>query len=143
MITRRTLTAPGLPRWAFAMLAVPALLIGMLAMHFLTGLTGPGAPAHEMTAPVAMTSAVHTMDGSGAAVLAEDCSTPCAPAHEMTAMACLMLALLFAFVLLSPSLSGRMGWWVPRAMLARITVALAALAPPRPPSVTVLSISRT
>ena len=143
MITRRTLTAPGLPRWAFAMLAVPALLIGMLAMHFLSGLTGPGAPAHEMTAPVAMTSVVHTMGGAYPAPIAQDCSAPCAPANEMTAMACLMLALLFVFVLLSPSLSGRKGWWVPRAMLTRISVALAELVPPRPPSLTVLSISRT
>ena len=46
MITRRTLTDPGLVRWAFALLAVPALLIGMLAMHFLTGLKWPGAPAN-------------------------------------------------------------------------------------------------
>jgi hypothetical protein len=74
---------------------------------------------------------------------ADGCSTVCTPMHEMSAMACLLLVLLAALVLLGVSAGGPLDWLSPRAMLARISVALAALSPPVPPSLTALSISRT
>lgn len=143
MITRRTLTGPGLSRWVFALLAVPAVVAGILAMHFLTGLAAPGAAAHHMDAPTIVAAAPHVMGEADTAPAILDCSAQCAPTHEMTAMACLMLALLVVFVLLASSTGGLLGWVSPRVVLARISVALAALAPPNPPSLTALSISRT
>ena len=66
----------------------------------------------------------------------------CGPAHEMTAMACLLLALLVAAVLLASAM-GSTGALSPRMLFARIAAAAGGLAPPRPPSLLVLSISRT
>lgn len=143
MITRRALTGPGLARWAFVLLAVPAVVAGMLAMHFLTGLSAPSESAHRMNSATVVASAPHAMGEADTVAAAEDCSAECAPTHEMTAMACLMLVLLVVFVLLASSTGGLLGWVSPRVVLARISVALAALAPPDPPSLTALSISRT
>ena len=143
MITRRTLTGPGLTRWVFALLAVPAIVAGILAMHFLTGLTATGTPAHHGIATPVSVSAPHAMAETDAVISTVDCSASCAPTHEMTAMACLLLALLVAMVLLGASTGGPLGWLSPRSLLARISVALAALSPPHPPSLTALSISRT
>jgi hypothetical protein len=143
VITRRTLTGPGLTRRVFTLLAVPAIMAGILAMHFLTGLSATGAPSHQMDAPLTVVAAPHLMGETDAVPTADGCSTVCSPTHEMTAMACLLLVLLVALVLLGASVGGPLGWLSPRAMLSRISVALAGLAPPKTPSLTVLSISRT
>lgn len=139
MIASRSLTSPGLARWAFALLAVPAILAGILAMHFLAGLPS-GDQAHAMSASAPAAS--EHMASEALPPVSDGCSAQCGPAHEMTAMACLLLALLVAAVLLASAM-GSTGALSPRMLLARIGAAAGGLAPPRPPSLLVLSISRT
>lgn len=139
-MTRTTLTRPGLARWLLVLAAVPAIVAGILTMHFLTGLSATGDHAHMTSATHA--SAEHATVDPAPLLADETCSTDCMPAHEMTGTACLMLALLVAFVFL-PATGGSQWWLSPRAILARISVTVASLAPPHPPSLIVLSISRT
>jgi hypothetical protein len=140
VIASRSLTSSGLARWAFALLAVPAILVGILAMHFLAGLPNGGGQAHAMSAS-APAVAEH-MSTEAVPPVSDSCSAQCGPAHEMTAMACLLLALLVAAVLLAGAM-GSTGALSPRMLLARVGAATGGLAPPRPPSLLVLSISRT
>ena len=109
--------------------AVPAILVGLLAMHFLTA-GGPSESAHtqSMSAVASMPTPV------------DDCESSCAPSHEMLGMIC-VLALLAAVVF--PVRPIRIRWdYLPR-VTANGAARAVSLAPPQPPSLHVLSISRT
>jgi hypothetical protein len=140
--TNSILAAPALARWALAVLAVAAIVAGILAMHFLTGLPTVGAQAHPMSAGAAAAPLPHAMGDSAPEPSADGCSVSCSPQHQMGAMACLLLALLASVLLVLASRSPH-AWLSLRSSLARLSVLVMALAPPRPPSLTVLSISRT
>lgn len=147
----RGLSAPsasslsGWKRLALVLLAVPAILVGLLAMHVLT--TGPShAPAahsaedHEH-APLIMGELAATSALGGPTFDATDCGGDCGPEHDMLGMAC-VLALLLTALLLTVHLT-LLRWGTARAIASTIMGRIAALAPPRPPSLLVLSISRT
>lgn len=137
-------------RLAIALFAVPAILIGLLAMHVLTtgGMSESGAP-HAMGAQTTDTAvALHGANEVMAPALSPDMPTPagdcgslCGPTHEMLGMLC-VLALMVTIVLLTLHLV-LIRWEELRRIVPALVARAAALAPPAPPSLHVLSISRT
>lgn len=144
--------------WArvlMVLLGVPALAIGLLAMHAFTTDTGVGTDAVQVataaaampamstpvSAPVSAVEQLAAMAASTGVSASGACSGLCDPDHEMLGSACvlalLITVLLFALhLVLASRKEPRRG--VP-AVVARM-VTLAAVAPP---SLHVLSISRT
>lgn len=140
-------------RPAVALFAIPAVLIGLLAMHVLTtdGMSQPGAAAVSITqhateaAPNPADSTAMAMRAVGAPapapLPAADCCGQRGPSHTMLGTAC-VLALLVTPVLLTPHLV--LASWQPlRRVIPALVAKVAALVSPLPPSLDVLSISRT
>lgn len=137
--------SPG-QRLVIALFAVPAILIGLLAMHVLTadGMSDTSAsvvmPTHHMgTAPTDMEQAIPVSPAMPA--LPEGCGGPCGPDHDMLGMIC-VLALLVTVVLLTLHLV-MIRWEELRRVITTLAAKAATLAPPTPPSLHVLSISQT
>ena len=137
-------------RLVIALFAVPAILVGLLAMHALTtdGMTDAGvsvaSATHHATSqalvPLDATAAMMASN-PGTPTPAEDCGGMCGPGHEMLGMIC-VLALLVTVVLFTLQLILN-GWQPLKRIAVAIAATAAALAPPPPPSLHVLSISRT
>ena len=142
MNIKRMLAAPGVARWAFAALAVPAMVAGILAMHFLTGLSPAAHPQHAMGSGTEMISVAHQTGDPAPDPIVDGCGADCSPEHQMAAMACLLLVVLSSVLLVFAS-RGPHAWISLRDMVARAGLIAVAIAPPRPPSLTFLSISRT
>ena len=153
----------GLRRLLMTFATALLLIAGLLAMHTLTGtLTfgheAAGVPASEGVgasyAPGSdMGSITHpagALDGAavmGTGAAADHCSGDCGasggvPDHSMLMMVCVLALLAAAIVLLAPVLLARLGAALALLRLHGRTV-LSALPHPRPPSLLVLSISRT
>lgn len=130
-------------RLALALLAVPAILIGLLAMHVLT--TGNMADTADHHSSVSLAAAavdeMAMAPSSESGSLADDCGGVCMPAHDMLGMMC-VLALLAGVILFALQLA-LTGWPTLMRILRPLRLTVAALAPPNPPSLHVLSISRT
>jgi hypothetical protein len=150
------------PSWlrvAITALGAAALLVGLLAMHVVMSgghahsvetASSSGAltdhDTHELdamaTAPTL--TALHAMAALPAAVLgaaADPCDGTCPPAHTVIAMTCIIALLISVLVLVVAVIVRR---WVRlshgiRSLASRV----AGLAFPDPPSLLVLSISRT
>jgi len=134
-------------RWFVVMFAVPAILIGLLAMHVLTaGSMNEATMASPSTVSVAHhADAVATPADMGTAPSPErsagDCGGPCMPSHDMFSMLC-VLALLAAVILFAARLL-LSSWPASMSVLSTLHREAVSLAPPLPPSLHVLSISRT
>lgn len=133
-------------RLAIALLAVPAILVGLLAMHVLaTGGMGSSGAAHPAGGHGSAVALVHEAHDASAnpsmPAPAEDCGGLCGPSHDMLGMIC-VLALLVTMVLLTFQLI-LIRWEQLRSVGAAILAMAASLASPAPPSLHVLSISRT
>ncbi|MEQ1734898.1 MAG: DUF6153 family protein [Rhodoglobus sp.] len=137
-------------RLAIALLAVPVILVGLLAMHVLTtgemgdtGIAVASASHHDRTdAPPSTNATMAAMASTpGAPAPPEDCSGMCGPGHEMLGMVC-GLALLITVVLITLQLIFTR-WQPLRRVAITIAATAAALAPLPPPSLHILSISRT
>ncbi len=138
-------------RLAIALFAVPAILVGLLAMHVL--ITGgmsdagasPASPNHHASEAAIVASGDAGMamgdPSPDAPAPAEGCGGLCGPGHDMLGMIC-VLALLVTVVLLSLHLI-LIRWEAVQRVVAALVAKAAALAPPAPPSLHVLSISRT
>ena len=133
-------------RLLIAFLAVPAILIGMVAMHVITtaGMSDSSISvamtAHQVnTAPLASEQSVSASPATPAP--AEDCGVPCGPSHDMLGMICVS-ALLVTVVLLTLHLV-LIRWEELRQVTTHLAAKLATLAPQIPPSLHVLSINRT
>jgi hypothetical protein len=119
-----------------------ALIVGLLAMHTLNG----DAESHHQATTATIGGAMVADASSGhSAPTTEDCTYDCAepagmPAHDVLMVACVLALLVMLLVLVAPVTVGV--WWPFRALL-RGTPAVGSLAPRRPPSLLVLSISRT
>ena len=145
----RTLFAPFSPahrewrRLAFVLVAIPAILVGLLAMHFFT-ISGA---AHSTEARGQSGAIVTSIDGAAEEAQhhhpagAADCDGACGPEHDMAGMACL-LALFFATLMLVAHFI-LLRWDSPETTARAILARASALQPPGPPSLSVLSISRT
>ena len=125
-------------RLLVAIVAVPAILAGLLAMHFLAGVDEVNSSAMAMSTR-SETSAVAPMTASSDA----ECSSACVTSSGMTmSMAC-TLALLVSVIILTVLMS-----FTPRdpeglqRLLSLWRARIASLPPPLPPSLHVLSISR-
>jgi len=142
-IARRVHNQRTLTRTLLAVVAVAfSVIFGLLAMHSMNTHTMPSghsetiavAPAHADAHPAHASGDAAAMDEAGCATCSDD--------HGMSWMAC-VLALLIAVVLLTrPS-----AWWravahSPGTPVSRLHLR-DALHPLRPPSLTVLCISRT
>jgi len=129
-------------RLAIVLLAVPAILVGLLAMHVLT--TGAahapdahGSAGHVSVAVDESATDILTTHSEGTA----DCDGLCGTEHDMLGMACI-LALLITALLLIIHLTV-LTWGSRRPIASALIARVAALAPPLPPSLLELSISRT
>ncbi|MDR7233194.1 DUF6153 family protein [Agrococcus sp. BE272] len=114
-----------------AALIAAALIIGLLGMHTLSG--------HDSHDPVIASAAAPAAEHHEEAEC--ECASP-SPEHSMALMAC-VLALLVGLVVLHAPRRGHLHsapWTRAGATLER---APRALPRPRPPSLTLLSISRT
>lgn len=130
-------------RVALALFAVPAILIGLLAMHVLATDTMAGSADHHssMSQTATAGSDMIIAPTPAAASLGDHCGGICMPSHDMLGMMC-VLALLAGAILFAVRLH-LSGWPDLRRILEPIQRAVAAQAPATPPSLHVLSISRT
>lgn len=128
-------------RLLIAVFAVPAILIGLLAMHVLTTAGTGDSSASAAMATHHMSDTTLMSEAPGAPSPAGDCGGFCGPSHDMLGMIC-VLALLVTVVLLSLHLI-LIRWEELRRVVTDLAAKAAALAPPAPPSLHVLSVSRT
>jgi hypothetical protein len=137
-------------RLAVSLLAVPAILIGLLAMHVLTGIgmsNSGGSPeltSHHLIAAQSVPGSHDIMaaeTGTSMPAPTGDCGGLCGPTHDMLGMIC-VLALLVTLVLVALRLI-LIAWEHLRRVVGELAAKAAATAPPKPPSLLVLSISRT
>ncbi|CAI9394136.1 DUF6153 family protein [Microbacterium sp. T2.11-28] len=144
--------SPGVRRLLLAAPIALAIITGLLSMHILTGSHQP-ALASETSAmsthsPVGATRAADTSMTTAAAEAAgghcqDGCGTPAGvPDHSVLMMVCVLALLAAAIVLLVPTFRGLFTRAVARAR-SQTRMLLAGLPHPRPPSLLVLSISRT
>ena len=130
-------------RVVLALFAVPAILIGLLAMHVLVAGNMTETATHQSSVSVAATASgdMTMAPNPETGALADECGGICMPSHDMLGMMCVLALLAGAiFFALQLLLSGRPDL---RATLKPLQLTAAALAPPTPPSLHVLSISRT
>lgn len=122
-----------------------ALIAGLLAMHTLSA-----SDTHVESAPAASAAAHDNVAvGAGmnsAAVDAGHCAGDCGvpgdtPGHSMLLMVCALALLAAVIVVLAPALLARLSMSLGVAVPVR--QAVRSLLRPRPPSLLVLSISRT
>ena len=127
-------------RVVVALVAVPAILVGLLAMHVLAA-SGEITGQHNAMATTSVMAP--TIMTTPPVVSVAGCPPFCTPHHDMAAMACILALLLTALAVLALAAFG--GWRAVPGALAVISALLAhasGLSPPRPPSLEFLSISR-
>jgi phosphate/sulfate permease len=131
-------------RLVIGLLGVAALLVCLLAMNHGAGdiASGPGKVAAAVQTAQSPEQVMTSALNRGATPLSsERCGVACAPQHEVVAVACMLVLLATAILFAADLILTR------RIFLRQILLALAAkvatLAPPAPPSLYVLSISRT
>lgn len=129
-----------------------AIITGLLAMHTLTGSHDPAASGsstvsvhtqvHDMAASDGMVTTAITNEVA-AGHCEDGCGIPAGmPDHSMLMMVCVLALLAAVITLLAPSVLAVLARTLARAHV-RTGVMLTALPLPRPPSLLVLSISRT
>ena len=119
-------------RLAVVLLAVPAILMGLLAMHVLT--TGATHTPHAHASTAHASSAVDdsaAYSPTAAPHSETDCDPACVPEHDMLGMACI-LALLMTALVLAVRLT-LLRWGTVGALASTVMARLANLAPPQPP----------
>lgn len=146
----------GLHRLLLTFATALVLIAGLLAMHSLSGsFTGghsdaPATASEPAVADPAMGAGAGaagvfemiTAGGSGAGHCAGDCGGASGAPDDSMLMVCVLALLAAAVVLLTPALVSRLSAARALLRLQRRNI-LAALPHPRPPSLIVLSISRT
>lgn len=148
MKTIRSLASSGSTtrRLVFMLGIAVALIAGLLAMHTLTA-----GNAHLESAPAMSSAADHDQPMASAAVEGTaadpghclgDCGAPGnVPDHSMLMMVCVLALLAAVIIVLAPALLARLSMSLGVVVLAADVPR--ALPRPRPPSLLVLSISRT
>lgn len=149
----------GLHRLLLTFTTALLLIAGLLAMHTLTDMltlghadsstvtSGSPSGLHDSGATVEAVSMFEATTALGQDARTEHCSGDCGdaggvPDHSMLMMVCVLALLAAVIVLLAPMLLALLGVAMALLRLHGRTV-LAALPHPRPPSLLVLSISRT
>ncbi|MDN4613168.1 DUF6153 family protein [Leifsonia sp. F6_8S_P_1B] len=146
----------GMQRIVVLLLAVTGIVVGLLAMHTLTTVAGDHTTHHATAAAThdhaavasTATAAVHPAAIADNAMTGmpgptSDCNGTCDSGHNMANMVCLLALLVLTLVVTLRVIFTRWGNDLHR-LVAALTAALpAVLAPPSPPSLHILSISRT
>ncbi|WP_431246410.1 DUF6153 family protein [Leifsonia xyli] len=154
----------GMQRIVVLLLGVTGIVVGLLAMHTLTTVTGDHTTHHAAadathdhadaathdhadlasTAMAAVHPAAMTDAGmNGVSGGTSDCNGTCESGHNMANLVCLLALLVLTLIVTLRVIFTRWGNDLHR-LVAALTAALpAVLAPPSPPSLHVLSISRT
>lgn len=147
----------GLRRLLLTFATALLLIAGLLAMHTLTSghadtpaaasEAAHAAPDSDLGGTVATGSMLENTIGTGTEASGGHCEGDCdssggMPDHSMLMMACVLALLAATIVLLAPALLARLGTVLALLRLHGRNV-LTALPHPRPPSLIVLSISRT
>ena len=132
-------------RLVLALTVAPAVLAGLLAMHVLSGSGGESAVAGHHAMTFVEAADIHTatgvMDHHADASSAGVCGPDCERDHQMSAAACVLAILVAAFALAISAGWFRTGWLLrPARYLSLLSWSPAE---PTPPSLLVLSISRT
>lgn len=145
----------GVQRIVVLLLAVTGIVVGLLAMHTLTTVTGDHGAHHTVTTThddsgIAAAGATMTHraamvgdDETGMFHGASDCNGTCQSGHNMANMVCLLALLVLTLVMTLRVIFTRWGNDLHRLIAALAAALPATLAPPSPPSLHVLSISRT
>jgi hypothetical protein len=129
-----------LRRMLLTVAAVAAIIVGILAMHSLSGDSHHTAAPGVVTASASHHAAPIAMPGADPSSAETTCDGGCEPDHAMGLAECI-LALLIVVIMLMPP--GSLQVWARMSLgLIRI-LPRGALAPRRPPSLHRLSISRT
>jgi hypothetical protein len=130
-------------RLVLTMFAVPAILIGLLAMHVLASGNMTDTQDHNYGGVLATSvgTDMAMAASSGTVDLSHGCGGVCMPSHDLLGMICI-LAVLAGAILFGLQLV-LAGWPSLTRIFGALQVKAAALAPPTPPSLHVLSISRT
>jgi phosphate/sulfate permease len=130
-------------RVVIGLVGVAAVLVCLLAMNHGAGdiASGSGKVAAVQTAQTPEQIMTSTLDRGANPLSSEPCGVACAPTYEVVAMAC-VLALLVTVVLLTAHMIVTSKTFL-RQILVALAAKAAAMAPPGPPSLYVLSISRT
>ncbi|WP_294178675.1 hypothetical protein [uncultured Schumannella sp.] len=128
-------------RLVIGLVGVAALLVCLLAMNHGAGVSasGPGKVAAVQTVQSPEQVMTSVLNRGATPLSSEGCGVACAP-HEVVAVAC-MLVLLVTVVLLAADLILTRRIFL-RQILVTLVAKAATLAPPAPPSLYVLSISR-
>lgn len=133
-----------LRRLALGVLGVAALVVCLLALNHGAGYSASGSSkvaVAAQTAPSPDQVTTSARDRGTPPLSREPCGVACAPTLGVVAVACLLVVQVAVALLVADLILTR------RSLLHQILVDLAAkaaaLAPPAPPSLVVLSISRT
>lgn len=137
-------TRSGAQRAFLTVMAAVALIVGLLAMHTLS--TGTAHAESRTSATIAEHDQPAQMTDARGATDTGHCPGDCGgpgnmPDHSMLLMICALALLAAVIVVLAPTLLSGLGM-SPR-VAAPLRDAARALPRPRPPSLLVLSISRT
>ncbi len=137
-------TRSGAHRTFLTVMAAVALIVGLLAMHTLS--TGTAHAEPHTTVAIADHDQPAQMADAGNATDTGHCPGDCGgpgnmPDHSMLLMICALALLAAVIVVLAPALLGGLG--LNPGVRAPLRDAARALPRPRPPSLLVLSISRT
>ena len=140
-------------RWSLrylllVLVAIPAIMLGILGMHFLASSSLDIGSLTETTSSHAMieTSQSHMgPEHSSPAASADDCDGMCMaghdmPGHSLIGMVCILALVIYVFIFLVPVLWSR--WGSGENVVKSLAATLAGLAPPSPPSLSMLSLSR-
>lgn len=145
-------------RWSLrylllALVAVPAILLGILGMHFIASNSLPAGP--PAAGSLAETTSSHAMiesspshkgvEHSSLAASADDCDGTCVaghdmPGHSLMGMVCILALVIYVLIFFVPVLFARGGFG--QNLLRSLATTLAGLASPSPPSLSMLSLSR-
>ncbi|WP_136708050.1 DUF6153 family protein [Agromyces sp. H66] len=133
-------------RLILSLLAAIGVIVGLLAMHTISS----QGPAHGHSTEASTGQQVEESSIGAvpvwAAIDAEPCGDSCAspshgPDHSMLMVTCVLALLVVLIVLAPPSMLAKLASAL--ALWRRYAIVLGRVARPRPPSLSLLSISRT
>jgi hypothetical protein len=130
----------GWHRIAVLVLGVAAIVVGLLAMHVISG---GDRTSHHTAVSTQQHGDTMTMMGTSPVSAAVDCNGTCESGHNMGSMACLLALLITTIILTVRVIITRWGSDLYRLIAALSAAMPATVAPRLPPSLLTLSISRT
>jgi hypothetical protein len=126
-------------RGLLAVFGAVAIIVGLLSMHTLSG----NAPSHDPVAGIAEMD--HHLAQTGAVSVSQtasdNCTSGCEPMHAMALMACLLVLMTIAMIVVAMAPAAL--WFAPQGRMWIQPATRISTGSPSPPSLEELSISRT